>query len=310
MLHTRRQFLASLAGASAAAVFGWPRRAAWAVPPGPRESMQLAFFSDIHARVEWQTPDAMERAADLINAQGADLLLCGGDCITDGFQSSREAVAHRWAAYREHLQDRLRPSAVTALGNHDLVGAIPEDGSAPEPDPRSAFREQLGIARTYHSLDAGGYHVVLLDSIQVTGDELKYRGFVDDEQMDWLREDLAGVDPETPIVLLTHMPLLTAFFQATRGADAEAPRNRVVVNNRDVLDRFARHRLLLVLQGHLHVNEMLRWRETTFITGGAVCGRWWRGRYHGTDAGFGVVTLRRDRVEWEYIDLGWEPRRP
>ena len=79
----------------------------------------------------------------------------------------------------------------------------------------------------------------------------------------------------------------SSFFQATAGHEEAAPRNRVVVNNREVLDCFAKHRLRLVLQGHLHVNEMLRWRGTTFITGGAVCGQWWRGRWHGTDPRFG-----------------------
>ena len=106
------------------------------------------------------------------------------------------------------------------------------------------------------------------------------------------------------------MPLLTAFYQATEGTECPAPANRAVVNNLEVLERFAGRNLLLVLQGHLHVDEMLRWRDTTFITGGAVCGRWWRGEWHGTREGFGVVTLRRDRVEWEYVTYGWHARRP
>ena len=76
------------------------------------------------------------------------------------------------------------------------------------------------------------------------------------------------------------------------------------------MELFDRHNLLLVLQGHLHVDEMIRWRGTTFITGGAVCGKWWRGAWHGTREGFGTVTLRRGRVEWEYHSYGWQARRP
>jgi len=63
------------------------------------------------------------------------------------------------------------------------------------------------------------------------------------------------------------------------------------------------------MQGHLHVNELLRWRDTTFINGGAICGSWWRGSRHGTEEGFGLVTLRDNRVEWEYVDYGWQARR-
>ena len=84
----------------------------------------------------------------------------------------------------------------------------------------------------------------------------------------------------------------------------------MVVNSREVLELFEDHNLLLVLQGHLHGEEMLRWRGTTFITGGALCGKWWRGSWHGTDAGYGLVTIRHDRVDWEYHGYGWEALRP
>ena len=303
----RRRFLV----ASGATVFslGWPKQACWATPAGPRESMRLLFFTDIHARVEWDAPKAMARAAKQMNEERADLALCGGDCITDGFQSSRAAVAHRWEVYRKHLRDDLSPRLLTAIGNHDLVGAVPEDGSEPEPDPRAAFRDELDIPRTFFSSEAGGYHIIVLDSVEVRGDALKYRGYIGEAQLAWLRDELARVGPDKPIILITHVPLLTSFFQATEGHEKVAPPNRVVVNNREVLDCFAKHRLHLVLQGHLHVNEMLRWRGTTFITGGAVCGKWWRGSWHGTDAGFGVLTLRPDRVDWEYKEIGWLPRR-
>jgi len=107
-----------------------------------------------------------------------------------------------------------------------------------------------------------------------------------------------------------HMPLITSFYQATAGQGKVGPPNRVVTNNLEVLEAFAKHRLHLVLQGHLHVNEILRWRDTTFITGGAVSGKWWRGEYFGTREGFGVVTLSKDKIDWEYRDLGWEAKRP
>jgi hypothetical protein len=84
----------------------------------------------------------------------------------------------------------------------------------------------------------------------------------------------------------------------------------VVTNNTDVLKVFENHNLELVLQGHLHVKERLWWRNTTFITGGAICARWWRGPWHGTKEGFNVITLQRNRVDWEYIDYGWQARRP
>lgn len=308
---SRRQFLGALAAGGAAVSWGWPRAASWAAAPGgPAESLRIVFYTDIHGRLEWDTPEAMSLAARAMNDQKADLVLCGGDLITEGFQLSEAAVEPRWKAYLEALHRQLQPAAHAVPGNHDLVAAMPEDGGPALDDPRGPFRRHLGVERTYRSFDASGYHIVLLDALDITRDELKYRGWIGGEQLAWLKEDLAKVDPATPIVAMTHMPLLTSFYQATEGAQAAGPANRVVVNNREVLAAFEGHRLQLVLQGHLHVNELLRWRDTTFITGGAVCGKWWRGNWHGTEEGFGVLTLRPDRVDWQYVDYGWEARRP
>jgi 3',5'-cyclic AMP phosphodiesterase CpdA len=305
---SRREFLAA-AGAAAVSL-GFPRRASWALADGPRESLRIAFFTDIHARVEWDTPIAMELAAEKINAQKADLVICGGDCITDGFDSPREAVADRWRAYREHLADRLSIRPITAIGNHDFVGVIPKDGSEPEADPRAAFKEELGEPETIRAVDAGGCRILVLDCVDITRDELNYRGFIDGAQIAWLRDEISRTPETVPIILVTHMPLLTTFFQATEGGESAAPRNRIVVNNREVLDLIVDRRSTVVLQGHLHVDEILRWRGVTFITGGAICGKWWRGAWMGTEPGFGVMTWRRDRVDWEYVPLGWVARRP
>lgn len=304
----RRTFLQTISAGTVAALL--PRRMAWAADTAGAGDLRFVYYTDIHARLEWDTPLALRQAADLINAQRTDVVLCGGDLITEGYESSSAFVAPRWDAYFEHLHHRIDAPVHAIIGNHDLVGVEPRDGSAPADDPKSEFRTRLKLDRTYRSFDFGGYHVVLLDPLEVTKDELKYRGFVDEAQLVWLREDLATLDARTPILLATHMPLMTGFYQATQGATSAAPANRVVVNSRDVLAAFEGRNLVLVLQGHLHVSEWLRWRDTTFITGGAVCGKWWRGEWHGTREGLGVVEISDGRVEWKYLDLGWTARRP
>ena len=168
----------------------------------------------------------------------------------------------------------------------------------------------MELDQTYYSFDALGYHFVILDSVKITGDEYEYEGMIWPEEMEWLKQDLSRVRRGTPIILTTHIPLLSAFFAATEGATFGAKRNRVVVNNRDVLDLFSDHNLILVLQGHLHAKEFLKWQETTFIVGGAICAKWWRGPWHGTEEGFNLLTLTGSHVEWEYIEYGWNARRP
>ena len=307
--NTRRHVLRTLAtGGAALAMESLPAGicAARGANPGV---LRLAFYTDVHARAEWDTPLALEKAARAINAQKPDLVFAGGDLITDGFQSSAAAVAPRWDVYLA-MHRAIKSDIFPAIGNHDLVAAMPEDGSPPSADPRAIYRAKLGVERTYYAFDAAGYHFIVLDSIQITGDELKYQGMIWPEEMEWLRADLSRVSRHTPIVLVMHIPLLTVFYTATKGATFIAQRNRVVVNNAEVLRLFKDHHLHLVLQGHLHVHEMMRWRHTTFITGGAVCGKWWRGPWHGTEEGFCMVTLRDHRIEWDYVDYGWEARRP
>jgi hypothetical protein len=146
--------------------------------------------------------------------------------------------------------------------------------------------------------------------VRISGDKYKYHGWVCLEQREWIKEELSRIPLGTPVVVVLHIPLVTAFYNITEGATFQAKPNRVVVNNTDVLALFAEHNLVLVLQGHLHVSELLRWRSTTFITGGAICAKWWRGPYFGTEEDFNAITLRRDRVEWEYLDYGWHARHP
>jgi len=306
---SRRCFLKTLGTGGAMIASPALGKIAWTIEGSERGVLRLVFYSDVHARTEWETPTALMMAADAINAQGADLVLGGGDLITDGFDSTSEEVALRWDAYMA-MHSAIEGEHHAAIGNHDLVGVLPKDGSPPAADPRLDYKQRFGLTRTYRSFDALGYHVMLLDSVRVSGDEYKYHGWVSLEQREWIKEELSRLSAGTPIVLVTHIPLMTTFFSATEGATFQAKPNRVVVNNTEVLALFAEHNLVLVLQGHLHVSEMLRWRNTTFITGGAVCAKWWRGPYFGTEEGFNAITLHRDRVEWEYIDYGWNARRP
>ncbi len=305
---TRRQFLKT-AGATAVGFGLRPVRAALASTP-TRSLPRIVFFTDVHARTEWDTPTALRMAADVINAQKPDIVIAGGDLITEGFESSGEKVRPRWEAYLENLHRRIEAPVQAAIGNHDLVAAAPSDGSPPASDPREPFLRLMELRRTWRSLDFGGAHFVFLDAIRVGGGEFEYEGWVDDGQLNWLAADLQATPPDVPIIVVTHIPLLTAFYQATKGGTAGAPANRIVQNAPAVLDILARRPVAAVLQGHLHVNEWLRWKDTTFITGGAVCGKWWRGEWHGTREGLGVVTLEGQHVEWRYIEYGWVAKRP
>ena len=271
--------------------------------------LRLVFFTDVHARVEWETPDAVLEAADEINAQKPDIVIGGGDLITDGLLVYREEIAPRWNVIRTMVRAMESP-VYSAIGNHDLVGIRPADGSRPEDDPYDDFLTLFELESTYYSINTNGYHIIFLDSIDVTGDDLIYRGYISPEQRDWIEADLKNVDKQKPVILVTHIPLKTRFFDSYPDAYKLNQKKRVVNNSEDVLAMLEGYNLVLVLQGHLHISEVFSEDGVTFITGGAISGKWWRGAWYDTEEGFYLLDLLGTNITWEYVDYGWEAMRP
>lgn len=301
----RRQFLKSFTVLGALAASPALARTSWDITGSERGSLRLAFFTDVHARPGGRVPEALAKVAAAINKERVDLVLGGGDLIDGGFNSTRAQAAFEWDAYIS-MHRSINAEVHSAIGNRDLVAVSPADGSEPESDPRAAFRERLRLSQTTYSLDAMGYHIIIVDSLRITDDEFQYHGHVSAEQLEWLQQDLSRVPMEAPIILVLHMPLATASFGILVGNGVPTRPDRVVVNNREVLKAFESHNLVLVLQGHSHVAELTQLRGITFLTGGAIAGNWWRGAYHGTQEGFSVLTLNHNSVAWDYIDYGWD----
>ena len=146
---------------------------------------------------------------------------------------------------------------------------------------------------------------MILDSVGETEDR-KYIGLVDSVQMEWIKDDLARVDKDMPIVISVHIPFITVMVQLRNGPLAEIEKSMVTHNSQEVLDLFRNHNLKLVLQGHLHFLEHLYVNEIHFITGGAVSAGRWKGPTNGVEEGYVVVYVKGKGFDWEYFDYGWE----
>src|SRR5262249_48464459 len=92
---------------------------------------------------------------------------------------------------REMLEAAGTP-IVYAWGNHDLISGPAADAGA-----------VLGKKADYESLDAGGYHVVVLNSQDPTVEGIG--GTLSSAQLDWLEQDLGR--NSLPAVVLCHHPL-------------------------------------------------------------------------------------------------------
>jgi 3',5'-cyclic AMP phosphodiesterase CpdA len=269
------------------------------------ECFTFVFMTDIHLQPEKNAEAGFLQAIDSVNKLNPDFVITGGDLIMDALGQSYGRSDSLYKLYIETVKKFEMP-VYNTLGNHEVFG-IYEKAGIPKDHPEYAkkmFEKRIG--KRYYSFNHKGWHFLILDSVEDTG-ESKYIGKIDQEQMDWIAEDLKSVDMATPIVVSVHIPFITSFMQVLYGSLEPNGEGLVINNSKEVLELFTNHNLKLVLQGHLHFIEDIFVQNTHFITGGAVSAAWWEGPYHGTEEGFMVIRVKESDFEWEYFDYGWEP---
>jgi 3',5'-cyclic AMP phosphodiesterase CpdA len=117
-------------------------------------------------------------------------------------------------------------------GEHDML----DEGG-------KAFLARYGkgtLGSGWYSFDAGGVHFVSL--VNVANLQPGGMGHLGDDQLDWLKKDLAGRSASTPIVVFAHMPLWTISAEWGWGTDDS-------VQAMALLRRFGS---VTVLNGHIH----------------------------------------------------------
>lgn len=266
---------------------------------------RMLFLTDFHVRADRNVPEALDLLAQKVNALNPDFILGGGDCIHGGFSGDTEISRERFKLFQNFIK-KINAPARWRIGNHDFVAAVDSQGNILSENTTAMFKDMLGVSELYQHFREGGHSFICLQSVQVTGGEQPYRGFIDEVQMQWLRQTLAAIPKEEPIVLFSHIPLRTTFMQALYGSMSALPSNLVVENANEVLDLFKNRNLPLVLQGHLHINEQITWNETTFVMAGAVSGAWWNGSNRGSEEGFGKLEWGDTVTDrYQYMDYGW-----
>ncbi|MGO1912370.1 MAG: calcineurin-like phosphoesterase C-terminal domain-containing protein [Corynebacterium sp.] len=163
-------------------------------------------------------------------------------------------------------------------GNHDIDYDADSDINATD-----TYRRDFGSP--YYSYDVGDVHIVALDNIDYNGDDGSGNGGYDerisDEQLRWLRNDLATVPDDRQVVIAAHAPIVNY---------AEV----VTDNAAELYDVLAERPDAVTVGGHTHTRETLlagerREEWATYdespieelpndqIVAGAVSGDWYSG---------------------------------
>jgi len=272
-------------------------------PPG---SFDFVFFTDTHIQPELDAAHGCDMCFRKIAALNPEFAMMGGDHVFDAFEVNRVRAGMVYDLYKR-TEQQLGMPLHHAIGNHDVFGVFARSGVAPSDPAYGKKMYQDRIGQTYYSFDYKGYHFVVLDSIQPTADR-QWEARVDQDQLRWLRDDLKGLRHGTPVIAVCHCPLVTAFatYAYTQIVGADRKYNTMTVANAaDVLGVFESANVLAVLQGHTHVNEVVSYKNTQYITSGAVCGNWWHGPRLGTPEGFTVVSLCQGTITSRYETYGF-----
>lgn len=270
------------------------------------EEIFFTFITDIHVQPERKGTEGFQKAIESVNKLNPDFILTGGDLIYDALGVGYERADSLFNIYSEMVKQFKSP-VFNTIGNHDVFGWY--EKSKVSRDHKEFGKEMYlnRIGKTYYTFTYKGIKIFVLDSIEEIPGKGKYYGYISEEQIEWLKNELSKTDTTTLIIISTHIPLITTLSQIKGGSMTANERGLVVENAKDVLELFSRHNLKLVLQGHLHYYEDLNIQnEIRFITGGAVSGRWWLGDNQGLQEGFVLIRIKDNQIYAEYFDYGWE----
>jgi UDP-2,3-diacylglucosamine pyrophosphatase LpxH len=260
---------------------------------GPDEHYTGVYLTDVHlgeGRSE-QSYVRFQATIDEINRLEPLPAFCwvGGDITLQGGKGSK---------YVE-LMSQLKMPVRNAVGNHEML--------VRESNPRTRFEQLFGP--TYYSFDVGQVHYVTLDGCHVRPEAEGYKnveGLLSPRELHWLAEDLRHVPDGLRTVASIHIPLVSDYPERRGTTRANVPW-WVVRNADEVVDLLARHRVSLVLQGHLHENQRSVRQGIEFVESISVCGRWWKATegtrengVSGEPRGYRILEIDGSRIKHRY----------
>ncbi len=250
-------------------------------------------------------------------AQGRIYSLILGDLTWDAYWYSRKFGLQEFlnACKSSNYPIALFP----VIGNHDNDAAVP---AGEECDFLSSAPWRKMIGPTYYSFNLGRVHFVVLDDVYYKNEdtgETYNEGIVGsrnnepritDEQMNWLRQDIALANPEKPLVIALHRPLWRVRFNNSFETYAGLEGNQSM----EIGELVKNFRQVHVVSGHTHYNvnaHPLQYPNIWEHTVASICAtQWWTGKltnHHickdGSPGGYYVWSIDGDQMKWQYHSI-------
>lgn len=322
----RRDFLKGAGAAAALIATGCatPRVGA-ALPPAmsPQQlpkpapgAFRVAHMTDVHLMPQRDSAKGLAQCLTAIHELNPrpDFIFAGGDMVHDALAGERDYVVQMFDLFNSVAKDFDIPMR-HCIGNHDIFGWGRKDagGASAAGDPaygKAMFQQKLGVEELQYRFEHKGWTFFVVDDVH-KGREHAYVGQFDDATMQWLDEGLGGLNGR-PAAILAHIPVFSLaclYYRPNVGENLPVPGNLVCLNVAHILRLLEKHRVPLVMTGHIHQNEVLDYQHTRHLGCGAVCANWWRGQNLGSAEGFNVVDFALDGTfTHNYVTYDWQPR--
>ena len=277
-----------------------------------KRSLRFAYLGDTHILPETKPMDGVAACLRHIQNQPdkPTFVLHGGDVIMDALVLDKMAVRKQFDAWNTVAKAENSLPIRYAIGNHDIWGydAASADGAW----GKAWIQDELSMPGRYYSFDwpaSGGkkWHFVVLDTVQPKANGTWYETRVDAEQLAWLENDLAKTvsadrSADTPVLILSHVPILTAtvfdFAQPVAAIDGKQTMigGLTVSNAPELVALFANYpNVKTCLSGHTHLLDEVVYNNVRYYCNGAVSGNWWKSEMHRqTHAGYALFDLYDD----------------
>lgn len=260
------------------------------VRAAPRPVLTVAHITDVHIRAGDRAPERFAKCLEEIKKRKVDFFLNGGDSIhaADYKDVTREQMLAQWSIWDDCLKTvRASYDVYSCIGNHDPWWAAPN----PE-DPmygKPYVVKRLAIPGRYYSFSRKGWHFMVLDgnNPQVS---------LDAEQLAWLKNELAQLAPNTPVLLMSHYPILGVTPLLAGGGHSDFKALKTL---------FYQHKdkVKVCLSGHQHLLDHAVYNGVHYYCNGAMSGFWWEKGdaesagpyyYQETPPGYAILELFAD----------------
>ena len=267
----------------------------------PARLLRIAHLTDVHVQPLVGAARGFEKCLHHVQgmADKPDLIINGGDAIMEAHGRGQDSVRRQWKLYHDVLQSENALPMLNCIGNHDIW--CKDETPASFGAGRQWAMDELQMTKRHYSLDRNGWHIVVLDSVQPKADGGWYTACLDDEQFDWLANDLKDTPATTPVLVVSHVPILSAcvFFDGQRfsGDNWNVPSRWMHSDTVRITSLFREHpNVKAALSGHIHLVDRVDYGGVSYFCNGAVSGAWWFGQYHHTAAGYAVIDLFDDGI--------------